>query len=185
VVARVLVGEERTGAALVRLAAQRGEDEERELAGEACRADQAGPGPTRAPPGGDQGERDHEERGPRGGRERGRAASGFGELRGGLGQALVVPPDPPDEAAVADLDLFREVEGLVLELAARCELAADRLGAGVVVDVLGALAARGRERLHAAVRVGLPGARGNGALRLKRPRGGRRGRRRRSGRARR
>ena len=86
----------------------------------------------------------------------------FGELRGGLGQALVVPPDPPDEAAVADLDLLREVEGLVLELAARCELAADRLGARVVVDVLGALAAAVyRDPSRSLTVIGITGTSGN------------------------
>jgi hypothetical protein len=95
VVARVLVGEQRVGAALVGLAAQRGEDEERELAGEAW----GGPGGARADAGATGAERASATRGarPRAAAESGAGSSGLGELRGALGHALVVPPDPPDE----------------------------------------------------------------------------------------
>ena len=50
------------------------------------------------------------------------------------------------------------------EGAARGVLAADRLGTGVIVDVLGAVAIFGGERLDAALRVGAPDARGDRPL---------------------
>ena len=50
------------------------------------------------------------------------------------------------------------------QAAARGVLAADRLGAGVIVDVLGAVAVFGGERLDAALRACAPGAGGDGPL---------------------
>jgi hypothetical protein len=104
VVARVLVGEQRVGG-VAGLAAHRGGDEQRELAGEAQGAVHAGPGPCDAAAA-KQCECDDEERAQGGAGERLRGVAGLGELRGALGDALAVPQDPADELAVADLDLL-------------------------------------------------------------------------------
>jgi hypothetical protein len=81
-----------------------------------------------------------------------------------LGDALAGEVHPADELAVADLDVAREVEGLVRELAGGVVLAADGPLAGVGVDVLDAAAVLGGERLHAAVRVVAPGSRSERAV---------------------